>query len=428
MSDTGVMPVGPANGATGPVPQGAPGQQQGQQHQAPHGGSTGEKNEKKRRRKKKPADGAMPIMEHVYEFRRRLLIAVGALVLGSILGFAWYQYSVGPIGSLGHILTGPYCSLPESARANFDNSGECRLLATGPFEQFMLRLKVSITAGAVLSCPVWLYQIWAFIVPGLHKKERAYGRVFTILAALLFVIGAVTAYIVVAHALSFLLSVGNDVQVTALSGSEYFNFVIYLLLIFGVSFEIPLLIAMLNVVGILRYEHLKKSRRGIIVAIFALAAVISPGSDPFSMLALAVAVCFLVEVATQFARINDKRRGRKAAEWENLDDTEASSIDSATAIGPSSALGGTTGIGSSGPVSGSPTPGGTSISVASDHMGTSGLGQAQAPSQYPNQYPGQQTGQGLGVGGSAPLPPPSAGGSPQGGGGSLPPSNYDDVL
>lgn len=383
----------------------------------PGGASTPEGGRRSRRRKKRPRDGAMPLMEHIYEFRRRLLIAFGALVLASILGFVWYQYSVGPIESLGHILTGPYCSLPDSARANLGATDECRLLATGPFEQFMLRLKVSITAGAVLSCPVWLYQLWAFIVPGLHKKERAYGRAFTLLAAVLFVSGAIIAYIVVSHALSFLLTVGNDVQVTALSGSEYFNFLIYLLLIFGVSFEIPLLIAMLNVVGVLSYEQLKKARRGIIVGIFGLAAVISPGSDPFSMLALAVAVCVLVEVSTQFARINDKRRGKRAAEWEDLDDDSASSIGTASGIAPATGIGGGGPLAGGGGVAASPTPGSSPtipapapISASADHTGTAHLG----------------------VGGSAPLPPPGgAHAAWHPGTGTAPrtgPTDYDDVL
>lgn len=285
-------------------------------------------------KRQKNTDGSMSLVEHLRELRRRVIISLLALFGGTILGFIWYQTTLpgipalgfSHISSLGDILREPYCALPPESRADFSFDGECRLLATKPFEMFMLRLKVGALAGSVISSPVWLYQIWAFITPGLHKNERKWTFSFVTIAVILFLIGAALAYTVVHYGLAFLLTIGNQVQTTALTGHDYFGFLLALLLIFGVSFEVPLIIAMLNIVGIIEYDSIKEKRRIIIVFLFIFAAFMTPGGDPFSMSVLACALTALVEIAMQFCRINDKRRKRRRPEWLDLDDDQASTL------------------------------------------------------------------------------------------------------
>jgi sec-independent protein translocase protein TatC len=270
----------------------------------------------------------MTLIEHLYELRRRLGFAALAVLLGGILGFIWFNLKVGPIPSLGQLMNDPYCALPASQRVSFNNK-PCALLQTEPFEAFKIRLKLGVAAGLVLTSPLWLYQVWAFITPGLYRKERRFAFVFVSSAVVLFAGGAVMAYVVLPEALKVLSGIGGSNFVTALAATAYVSFMLNLLLIFGVSFELPLLVVMLNRVGILKYEKLRVWRRGMIFGLFVFAAFATPGQDPISMCALAGGLTILLELAVQIARIHDKRKAQTRVDegWDGLNDDEASPLE-----------------------------------------------------------------------------------------------------
>ncbi|APT93708.1 hypothetical protein CPHO_06115 [Corynebacterium phocae] len=276
----------------------------------------------------------MTLIEHLQELRKRLFLAVLFLSLGTAVGFIWYGSAPAGWAPLGEILRQPYCDLPPEMRASFNADNECRLLATRPFEMFMLRLKVGALAGVVISSPLWLYQVWAFIVPGLHKNERRWTYAFVSVAVLLFTAGALLAYFVMSIGLRFLLGIGDEFQAAALSGGDYYNYFLALLVIFGISFEVPLVIVMLNVLGIVEYATVKGKRRLTVVIIMVFAAVLTPGGEPASMLIMSVCVWLLVELAFQFCRINDKRRNRSRPEWMDVDDESAAPVAPAQPVAP----------------------------------------------------------------------------------------------
>ncbi|WP_285499910.1 twin-arginine translocase subunit TatC [Actinokineospora sp. NBRC 105648] len=253
----------------------------------------------------------MSLKDHLYELRNRLGWAVLFILLGGVFGFIWFFTRLGPIPPLGDIILQPYCKLPTNLR--FEPNGTCQLLQTKPFEGFMVQFKVGIAAGMVVSAPFWLYQIWSFITPGLYAKERKFATIFVGFASVLFAAGGVLAFYVIPQGLEVLVSFGGGVFITALNASDYISFVLVMLLIFGVSFEMPLLVIMLNRIGILPYDNLRRWRRGIIFGLFVFAAFATPGTDPISMVALGVAMVVLFEFAVQVSRIHDRAKARREA-------------------------------------------------------------------------------------------------------------------
>jgi sec-independent protein translocase protein TatC len=263
----------------------------------------------------------MSLVGHLTELRKRLVKALLALALGTIVGFLWYDRG------LLTFLTEPYCALDPGLRLQED--GDCRLMVTDVFGGVLLRLKIGMIAGAVLSAPLWLYQLWAFITPGLKRNEKRYTVAFVASSSLLFALGTVLAYLTLRKGLQLLLSLAGDEVGFQLTAQEYLGFVMSLLVAFGLSFELPLIAVGLNLAGILPYATLARSRRWIFFLTVVFAAFVTPTQDPFTMLAMAGPMCVLFEGAIQIARVVDKRRAKRAAleGFGDLDDDEASPLD-----------------------------------------------------------------------------------------------------
>ncbi len=269
-------------------------------------------------------DATMSLIDHLRELRNRVGLALIGIVIAMIVAFIFFDQILA-------FLKEPYCNLPPNIRGALsnDSEGNCTLLIFDVLSNLTLRLKVAFIAGMVFSAPWWLYQLWSFITPGLKRNEKRYALTFVAASSVLFAGGATMAYITLSNGLKLLLGLSGAGIQPVLGATEYLGFVVQLLLAFGIAFEVPLLGVMLNVVGILHYDVLKKSRRWLIFLTFVLAAMITPTTDPFTMLALAIPMCILFEGAIQFARVNDKRRARRqAAEgWGDVDDDEASPLD-----------------------------------------------------------------------------------------------------
>jgi sec-independent protein translocase protein TatC len=284
----------------------------------------------RRRRAPRDAQATMTLIAHLTELRNRVFKSLLALLIATAFAFWWYGHG------LGTFIRAPYCNLPPDLRYGDADTG-CGLLITDVFGGVFIRLKVAFLAGAVLSAPVWLYQLWAFITPGLKRNEKRYGIAFVAVSTLLFAGGAVLAYISLSAGLQLLLSLAGDGVIVALTAQDYIGFVLSLLVAFGVSFELPLIAIALNLVGVLSYQVLAKSRRWIFFLTTVFAAFITPTQDPFTMLLMAGPMILLFEMAIQVARVVDKRRAKRAAleNFHDLSDDEASPLDATPSPLPS---------------------------------------------------------------------------------------------
>jgi len=276
----------------------------------------------RRWRQRENTEATMSLASHLKELRNRLVKAFIFIFIAGVGTFIWYN------NGLLDFIKAPYCDLPETLRFSVEGQ-ECTLIVTDVLGGFLLRLKVSFIGGIILSSPFWLYQLWAFVTPGLKRNEKRYTVVFVALSSLLFAGGTVLAYITLRNGLKLLLGIAGEGVTPLLTAPEYVSFVVLLLVAFGISFQVPLIALMLNFVGVLSYQLMARSRRWAFFLTLAFAAFITPTQDPFTMLAMGGPMILLFEAAIQVARILDRRRAKRDAltGFQDLDDDEASPLD-----------------------------------------------------------------------------------------------------
>jgi sec-independent protein translocase protein TatC len=252
-----------------------------------------------------PPDGTMTLFEHLRELRYRLIVSILAIIVGMVV--AWFfRYD------LLDILQRPYFQAIAALKAKHPdaNTSLVNINLTSPLT---LSLKVSALAGAIATAPIWLYQLWAFVVPGLLAKEKKWALVFIAVATPMFVGGVVVAYVVLPKAITVLLSFTQSGVTNLQDINAYLAFLLRLMLVFGIGFLIPLIVLMLNIVGVIKAKQMAKYRSLVIFATFVFGAVATPSTDPFSMLAVAAPMALLFLAAEVIAHILDRRKERQAA-------------------------------------------------------------------------------------------------------------------
>ena len=248
-------------------------------------------------------EGRMPLIDHLRELRNRIVKMALALAAGMAAGFIFFDQAWA-------FIERPLCHTTINGHSGCATPGTNQLILNSPLDPFYLRVKVAFIVGVILSSPVWLYQLWSFIAPGLYAREKRWGHIFLATAVPLFLLGNALAYVSLSRSMHYLLGltphgVGNYIQVDL-----YLSFVMTMLLAFGIALEVPLLIVMLNLAGILTHERFRKSRRVLIFGVFLIAAIANPSPDPITMLILGGACAALVEVAEFIVWRNDRRRAR----------------------------------------------------------------------------------------------------------------------
>jgi sec-independent protein translocase protein TatC len=271
-------------------------------------------------RAKRQADpeGRMPLFDHLRELRNRVVKISLAVIAGGIVGWVYYN-------RIWSFMQRPYCQAVGYCKLNtFGHS----LIYSGVMDGFYLHIKIAILAGGILTSPIWLYQIWAFVAPGLYAREKRWTFAFIGTAVPLFALGCFFAYLAMSRGLKFFLSMSGGGLTALFTADSYLGYWIAMIVGFGLCFEVPLFLVMLNLVRVVTHERFRKWRRMIIFLIFVFAGIASPSPDPITMLVLGGVVVVLVEVAEVLIYLNDKRWARTHPDlYAGLSDNELAPVE-----------------------------------------------------------------------------------------------------
>jgi sec-independent protein translocase protein TatC len=237
---------------------------------------------------RRATDGRMTVVEHLSELRYRIMVSIAAVVVGAIICFIFASPIIGWFLDF-------YRNATHGRRNHF--------IFTGPIDAFATRLKVATYGGIVLAAPVWLWQLWRFITPGLNPKEKKYAIPFLIASICLFALGGVVALFTLEPALNFLLGAGGDNLKPLLTADKFLSLVTLMIVAFGIAFEFPVVLMFLLIARVVNTQQLRKWRRWAIVLIFAFAAIITPSQDPYSLFLMAIPLCLFYEACIIIGRI-----------------------------------------------------------------------------------------------------------------------------
>jgi sec-independent protein translocase protein TatC len=256
---------------------------------------------------------SMPLIDHVREFRNRFLKSLLAISILSIVGWIFYEEIITE-------LVRPFCDLDVTAQNSENHCGD--LYINGLIGPFNLHIKVAFISGVILSAPLWLYQIWAFFTPALHKREKRIAIFFVMCATPLFILGSFCAYLLLPHAVEVLLGFTPNDLGNLVRFDEYLDFVMRLILLFGIAFVLPLFLLLLNLIGLISGKSILKPWRFAVFLIFLFTAAFTPTPDPITMTVLAIPICLLYFLSGTTALILDKRKSKK----DDIPDDSASNI------------------------------------------------------------------------------------------------------
>ena len=243
-------------------------------------------------------EGRMPLAEHLRELRRRIGRSALAILLLTSVGWVYYDRII-------DFLAAPICDLRHAKTS-------CgTLYINGVLGPLNLQLKVALTVGVVLAAPIWLYQLWAYLAPGLHRREKRWAVIFTATATPLFAAGSYLSYLILPQAIKILLGFTPGALNNLIKFDDYLDFVLRMILVFGLSFELPLILIALSLANLLTVKRMLAWWRGAVFSIFLFTAIFTPTGDPLTMTLLAAPLIVLYFVAIFVSWIIERRRRKR---------------------------------------------------------------------------------------------------------------------